>query len=289
MRIEWKKGKILILGALLLGLSVAGWQAASAALSGQLTVKGSDTMLPISQIWAEAFMKKNPDVTVAVTGGGSGTGISALINGTCDIANASRPIKEKEIKAAKSRNFVPKQINVALDGIAVIVHPSNPIQSLTMDQVRAMFVGQYTNWSQAGGPPLKIIAACRQSSSGTYVFFQETVLKNTKYRSDAQFLPSTNAICQVVSKSPGAVGYVGIGYAEKWAGKVKTVPIAAKAGTRAVMPSVQTVQNHTYPIWRYLFCYTRGTPKGLVKAFLDFCRSPEGQKLVEKTGYIPLQ
>lgn len=284
MRISWKWGKPLILAVLLGGLSVGGW----AELSGQITVKGSDTMLPISQIWAEAFMKKNPNVTVAVTGGGSGTGISALINGTCDIANSSRPIKEKEIKSAKARNFVPQQVNVALDGIAIIVHPSNPIRSLTLDQVRAMFVGQYTHWSQVGGPNTKIIAACRQSSSGTYVFFQETVLKNSKYRGDAQFLPSTNAICQVVSKSPGAVGYVGIGYAEKWAGKVKTVPIAPKAGAPAVMPSIQTVQNHTYPIWRYLFCYTRGTPKGLVKAYLDFCRSPEGQKLVDKVGYIPL-
>jgi phosphate transport system substrate-binding protein len=289
MKTLWKWGKPLILAALLLGMGVGGWHAAQAALTGRITVKGSDTMLPIGQIWAEAFMKKNPGVTVAVTGGGSGTGISALINGTCDLANSSRLIQEKEINSAKARNFVPKQHNMALDGIAIIVHPNNPVRSLTMDQLKAIFGGPTSNWNQVGGQNVRIVAACRQSSSGTYVFFQENVLKNTKYRQDAQFLPSTNAICQVVSKSTGAVGYVGIGYAQKWAGKVKIVPIAARQGANPVTPSEQTVRNHTYPIWRYLYCYTRGNPTGVTKAYLDFCLSAEGQRLVARTGYIPLR
>lgn len=281
----FRKTAVLALSALAaLAISAFG-----AGVSGRLVIKGSDTMLPLANQWAEEFQRKNPRAVVSVTGGGSGVGITALINGTCDIAVSSRPIEPKEVAAAKRRNFVPKEIPVAIDGIAVVVHPSNPVKSLTVDQVRDIYTGRINNWSQLGVNAGRIVAVGRDTASGTYKFFQEDVLKGAKYRADMISLPSNNAIATTVSQDKGAIGYIGIAYAKSFARKVKIVPISFGKGKPAVYPNDSTIRLRQYPISRSLFCYTRGNPTGAAKAFLDFVLSPQGQAAVRKVGYVPIK
>lgn len=264
--------KAPITGALAVGLC-AGTMLT--AFADSIQCRGSDTVLPLAQAWAEAYMKKHPGSSISVSGGGSGVGIAGLINGTTDVANASRPMKSSEKDKCKAKNFLPIEHKGALDGLSIIVHPDNPVKSLTVEQVGAMFTGKITNWKEVGGPDERLVAAARQSSSGTYGFFQDNVMKGGKYK-NCQHLPSTNAICQVVSRSKGGVGYVGLAYARKWEGKVKSVPVAKSKGATPVTASEKTVQDHTYPIWRYLYCYTAGKPKGLAANYLKFAQSPEG-------------
>lgn len=254
-----------------------------------ITVKGSDTMVHLVSNWAETFMQRNPGIEVSVTGGGSGTGIAALLNGTTDICAASRKIKNKELELALQKNIHPSEIAVAMDGIAVVVHPDNPVEELTLQQLGKIFTDESVRWSDVGGPDEDIIVLSRESSSGTYVFFQEMVLKKQDYMQDAKLLPATSAIIQSVSTDKGAIGYVGLGYALAAEDRVKIIAVKADGTSPAVMPSEKTVKSGQYPIARPLYLYLNGEPKGNVKNFIDFCLGVEGQAVVTETGYVAIK
>jgi phosphate transport system substrate-binding protein len=264
---------------------------AGQSLAGQtVQVKGSDTMVHLSSAWAEKFMQANPGLEVAVTGGGSGTGISALLNGTCDLANSSRDIKESERSSIRGQGFEPKEYTVAMDGIAVIVNPSNPLTSLSMNQIKQIYTGQAGKWKQVGGGDGKIVVYTRDSSSGTYVFFQEHVLAKKDYSVRARRLAATSAIVQAVSEDVNSIGYVGLGYVKEAGSKVKVLYVKAKDGdAQGVLPSEQTVKDKSYPIARALFVLAKGEPQGAAKAFVDFMLGSEGQAIVSELGFVSLR
>ncbi|MCM8795817.1 MAG: phosphate ABC transporter substrate-binding protein [Candidatus Omnitrophica bacterium] len=256
-----------------------------------LQIKGSDTMVNLAQAWAEKFMEKNPGEFIAVTGGGSGTGIAALLSGNCDIAMSSRDIKEKEIALAKQRGIQPYEIKVGLDGLAVVVNPKNPVSKLTLEQLRQIFTGKITNWKEVGGEDLKIVILSREVNSGTHVYFKEHVLRrndpNSKeeFSSSALLLPSSQAIADEVSSNPAAIGYYGMGYLN-W--RQKALLIAKDENEEYVAPTIENVVNGEYPLSRPLFFYTNNQPRGLIKRFIDFVLSAEGQEIVLKTDFVPL-
>jgi len=256
-----------------------------------IQIKGSDTIVNLSQAWAEEFMTANPKTSLAVTGGGSGTGIAALINGTTDIANASRKIKKKEIDDAQKAGYYPEEFEVAIDALAVIVNPANPVKELTIDQLSDIFTGKITNWNEVGGKDQKILVLSRERNSGTHMYFLENVLRKGNEKGPEQFapavlmLPSSEAIINETSTSESAIGYDGLGYVTE---KVKTIAVAAKSGDPFVQPSKETATNRTYPIWRFLHMYTGFKPRGETKAFIDFALSEKGQKIVEDMGFVPL-
>lgn len=256
-----------------------------------IQIKGSDTIVNLSQAWAEAFMAENPQTSLAVTGGGSGTGIAALINGTTDIANSSRKIKKKEIDDAQKAGYYPEEFKVAIDALAVIVNPANPVKELTIDQLSGIYTGQISNWNEVGGKDQKILVLSRERNSGTHMYFLEHVLRKGNEKGPEQFapsvlmLPSSEAIINETSTSESAIGYDGLGYVTP---KVKTIAVAAKSGDPFVLPSQETATNRTYPIWRFLYMYTGFKPRGDIKAFIDFTMSEKGQKIVEEMGFVPL-
>jgi phosphate transport system substrate-binding protein len=254
-----------------------------------ITIKGSDTMVHLVSNWAEAFMKQSPDVEVAVTGGGSGTGIAALINGTTEICASSRDMKEKEKQQAKEKGIETKEVVVARDGIAVVVNPKNPVKELNMQQIAQIYTGAYTKWNQAGGNDKEILVFSRESSSGTYAFFQEHVLKNKDYTPKAKLMPATSAIIESVSTDEDAIGYVGLGYALAAKDKVKIIGVKADANSPAVMPSDETVTSGQYSISRPLYLYLNSKMTADVKAFVDFCLSKDGQEIVRKEGYVAIK
>jgi phosphate transport system substrate-binding protein len=264
-------------------------EAGTGAEQRSITIKGSDTMVHLASSWAETFMKQNSEIEVSVTGGGSGTGIAALLNGTTDICAASRKIKSKELELALQKNIHPHEIAVAKDGIAVVVHPDNPVKELTLEQLSKIFTDKSLRWSDVGGADEEILVLSRESSSGTYVFFQEMVLKKQDFMQDAKLLPATSAIIQSVSTDKLAIGYVGLGYALAAKDKVKIIAVKADDNSPAVMPSDETVKTGQYPIARPLFMYLNGEPQGTVKKFMDFCLSAAGQKVVTDTGYVAVQ
>ncbi|MFH0910000.1 MAG: phosphate ABC transporter substrate-binding protein [Planctomycetota bacterium] len=276
-----------VLGIGLLGLAGVV-PTGRAAEQKTVTVKGSDTMVNLASFWAEAFMKKAPGIDVTVTGGGSGTGIAALLNGTTDICNASRKIQEKELDEAAKRGIAPREHVAALDGIAVVVNPANPVSELTLEQLKKIYIGTYPRWSAVGGPDWAIVLLSRETSSGTYAFFQEEVLGRMDYAPSALLMPATSAIVQAVAEDKGAIGYVGLGYPEEAKGKVKVLKVKKDKDAPAVAPTVGTVPSGEYPIARALYLYTNGEPKGSIRAYIDFCRSAEGQKIVEALGFVPL-
>lgn len=248
--------------------------------TGTLSMTGSTTVLPIAQNAAEAYMESHPTVNISVHGGGSGVGIAAIIDGTTDIANASRSIKEKEIETCKSKGINPVGTVVARDGIAIIVHPSNTVKDITLDQLKAIYIGNISNWNELGGKNKEIVVASRDVSSGTFELFKKKVLGGEKTREDAIMLASNKAIATTVKDAPGAIGYVGIGYLSD----------AVKALTvEGVTPTKETVLNGSYGISRPLYMYTNGNPKGLTKDFIDFLLSPEGQRIVEEVGFVSLK
>jgi len=257
-----------------------------------IQIKGSDTMVNLGQAWAEKYMEKNPAEFVAVTGGGSGTGFSSLISGTCDIAMSSRNIKAKEISLAEGKGINPNEIKVALDGLAVVVHPKNPIDKLTLAQLADIFTGRITNWKEVGGSDLKIVLLSREVNSGTHVYFKEHVLRKNDPNAKDEFAPnalmlsSSQAIADEVVGNSSAIGYYGMGYISV---KQKAVHVAKDAQSAYVVPTIDNVVNNTYPISRPLFLYTNGAPLGLVKKFIDFCLSPEGQGIVLKTDFVPIK
>lgn len=264
-----------------------------------ITVKGSDTMVNLAQKWAEVYMGKNPSISIQVTGGGSGTGIAALLNKTTDLANASREIKESELEKAKKQGVEPTQYQVALDGIAVIVHPNNKVDNLTIQQLSDIFTGKITNWKQVGGENLPITLYGRENSSGTYEFFKEHVLgKDEKdmqkdYATSTQVLQGTAALGESVARDVKGIGYGGVGYfAER--NDVKILHVKADQKSEAVVPSengkvnYEVIWNKKYSISRYLYCYTDQNAKPELKAYLDFIVSAEGQNVVKQMEYIPL-
>ncbi len=256
-----------------------------------LQIKGSDTMVNLTQAWAEEYMKLHPGASIAVTGGGSGTGITSMLNNTCDLAQVSREMKEGEITMARKKGFEPKKIVVALDGLAVIVHPSNPVSQVTIDQLADIYIGRTTNWKQLGGADAKIVLLSREVNSGTHVYFKEHVLRHgnpggkEEFTPDALLLPSSQAISDEASQNPNAIGYFGLGYVTK---TVKVLKIAMNRESPFVLPTMATTQDNTYPISRPLMFYSKGDPAGLVKEFLGFVLSADGQRVVEKLDFVPI-
>ena len=253
---------------------------------------GSDTLVNLALAWAETYMRQYPDVRISVTGGGSGTGIAALINGTVDLANASRAMKEEELKAAQENGATPQEFTVARDAIAVVVHPSNPVHGLTLQQISDIYTRRFTNWSQVGGEDRPIVLLSRESNSGTYVYFLENVIRLGDNGSDLLFspdtllMPSSEGISAEIRQNPNAIGYDGLGYVTP---DQKMLPVAVDAHSPYVIPSVETVNNGLYPISRPLYMYTAGEPTGLIKEYLDWVRSDDGQVLVLELGFVPLR
>ncbi|MCX5713169.1 MAG: phosphate ABC transporter substrate-binding protein [Candidatus Omnitrophica bacterium] len=256
-----------------------------------IQVKGSDTMVNLGQAWAEKYMEKNTGNFVAVTGGGSGTGLSSLISGTCDIAMSSRNIKEKEIALARQKGINPNEIKVALDGLAVVVNPVNSVSKLTLSQLADIFTGRITNWKELGGKDEKIVVLSREVNSGTHVYFKEHVLRKNDPNSKEEFAPSalmlssSQAIADEVAGNTAAVGYYGMGYISK---KQKPLHIAKDEKSEYEVPTLENVINGKYPISRPLFLYTNGLPEGLVKKFVDSALSKEGQDIVLATDFVPV-
>jgi len=252
----------------------------------KLKIKGSDTVLPLTQKEAEEYMKKNAGASIMVTGGGSGVGIAALLNGTTDIAQSSRKLKLDEKLKLQDAGKAFKETIIAYDALAVIVNPSNKVTQLTREQLEGIFTGKITNWKEVGGDDLKMIVYSRETSSGTYEFFKEHVLKGKNFASSALLMPATGAIVQSVSQTKGAIGYVGLAYLEK---EVKALKVSFDKGKVYVSPTVETAKNKSYPITRPLYYYYLNSVEKSVSPYVNYVLSPTGQQLVLKSGYVPIK
>ena len=278
----WRLRVLALAGAV---TAFAGFAAAD-DLEGSIQIKGSDTMVNLCQAWAEGFMIQHPKVTVAVTGGGSGTGIAAFIAGTCDLAAVSRRMTDKEIASASSQGRAVKEWTVALDGLAVVVHPENPVKRLTLRQLAEVFTGQIRNWRELGGADQGVVLLSREVNSGTHVYFKEHVLGSSQeFAPEALLLPSSQAIADEVATNQAGIGYYGMGYLNP---KNAVVAVAKVATEPYVAPSEQTVRDGTYPISRPLFLYSTREPSVLAKAFLDFTLSAQGQAIVQQIDFVPV-
>ncbi|CAG0935539.1 Phosphate-binding protein PstS [Thermoflexales bacterium] len=286
-------GLVLLLSVLVLTACGGPASAQPSSAGSQRTIEdvGSDTIVNLALAWAEAYQKIRPDISISVSGGGSGTGLAALINGTTDIANASRKIKAEEIADAQQNGVEPYEIEIARDAIGVIVHLDNPVQQLTLQQISDIYSGKIINWQELGGEDRPIVLLSRESNSGTHVYFLEEVVRlgqqanKTLFSQDTLLLPSSEGIIAEVRQNPNAIGYDGLGYITP---EVKTLAIAPQAGGEYVKPSIDTVNNGQYPIARPLFMYTPGEPQDEVKIYLDWVLGPEGQKIVGDLGFVPL-
>ncbi len=253
--------------------------------------KGSDTIVNLALAWAEKYQGDHSDVRISVTGGGSGTGIAALVNGTVDIANASRKIKDEETAEAQANGIDPVEHIIARDAIAVIVNPNNPVSELTLQQISDIYSGKYTNWKEVGGQDRPIVRLSRETNSGTHVYFLETVLRlgskenKTLFSTNTLLLPSSEGIISEVRDNPNAIGYDGLGYVPK---DLKMIAIAKEAGGEYVLPSIDTVNDKTYAIARDLYMYTNGEPTGILKEYLDWILSDEAQQIVAELGFVPV-
>jgi len=253
---------------------------------------GSDTIVNLALAWAQAYGGVQPQVNVSVTGGGSGTGLAALINGTADLANASRAITPEEIAAAKANGITPVQHIVARDAIAVLVNPSNPVTQLTLPQLSALYTGQLINWRQVGGQDRPVVLLSRESNSGTHVYFLANVIRLGDAKSpllfspDTLLLPSSEGISSEVRQNPNAIGYDGLGYVTP---DMRTVAVAKADGKPYVLPSIATVNDKSYPVARDLYIYSNGEPTGAIKAYLDWIMGPDGQKIVAQLGFVPVK
>lgn len=264
-----------------------------------IIIKGSDTMVNLTQKWAEVYMNKNPNVSIQVTGGGSGNGIVSLFNGTATIANISRELKDKEIQKAIEYNVSPYKIKAALDGIAIIIHPSNKIDSLTIENIRDIYTGRITNWQELGGSNSKIILYGRENSSGTYEYFKETVLgkdeqgKPFDFISRTQVLQGTASLAEAVSKDKNGIGYGGVGYFAL-RNDLKILAVKKSKEEKAISPiknksiNYDVIWSGEYSLSRFLYCYTNGKPEGELKNYIDFISSESGQNIVKQMEYIPL-
>jgi phosphate transport system substrate-binding protein len=283
----------MIVAWLLVGCSLqqptSGDEVARAAQT--IENKGSDTLVNLALAWAETYMRLHPDTRLSVTGGGSGTGIAAMINGTVDIANASRAMKPEEVAAAETNGIAPVEFTVARDAIAVVVHPSNPVDGLTLQQISDIYVGEIVNWSQVGGEDRPIVLLSRESNSGTYVYFLENVIRlgdkgsGLLFSPDTLLMPSSEGISAEVRQNPNAIGYDGLGYVTP---DQKMLAVARDPNAPYVLPSVETVNDGSYPISRPLYMYTAGEPTGPVKPYIEWVLG-DGQTLVSELGFVPLQ
>jgi len=256
------------------------------AFAQKFKIKGSDTELPLTQNVAEEYMKRNKNANLMVTGGGTGVGLSALLNGTTDVAQASRSLRMDEKLKLKNEGKSFKEVIIAYDAIAIIVHPSNKVTQLTREQLEAIYTGKITNWKDVGGENLKIVAYSRETSSGTYEFFKEHVLNKKNYTPSTLLMPATGAIVQSVSQTKGAIGYIGLGYLEK---TVKAIKVSYDNGTTFIAPSVAAAKNNTYPISRPLYYYYLTSVETTVSPFIKYVLSSAGQQIVLKTGYVPVK
>ena len=252
--------------------------------SSNLVIKGSDTTLPISQKVAEEFMKANKDFAVTVTGGGSGVGISALMEGTTDIAMSSRKIKFDEVNKLKQAGHDIEEIVIAYDALAIVVHPSNKVSQLTREQLEAIFTGKVKNWKEVGGDDLAIVPYSRETSSGTYEFFKESVLQKKNYVNGIMSMPATGAIVQSISQTKGGIGYIGLAYVNK---DVKELKVSYDGGAHFAEASVENAKNKSYPIVRPLYYYYDKANAEKLKPFMDYLLGVTGQKLVSEVGFIP--
>ena len=259
--------------------------------SNTITNRGSDTLVNLALAWAEAYVKVVPQVEISVSGGGSGIGITALINNTVDIANASRAMTAVEIQEAKKNGVNPVQFIVARDAIGVIVNPSNPVSHLTLQQVSDIFSGKINNWRIVGGEDRPIVRVSREVNSGTHVFFLQSVIQlgnpnnKTIFAADTMLLPSSEGIISEVNQNPNAIGYDGLGYITP---EVKVLGLASDPAGPFVVPSPKTVLDHSYAISRDLYMYTNGNPTGPIKAYLDWIRTADAQQIVANLGFIPI-
>lgn len=265
---------------LTVGMGIALSSSTLLAAGKKIAMEGSTTVLPIAQAAAEKFMEINKDVDISVSGGGSGVGAASVIDGTCDIGNMSRPMKSQEIQKAVGRGIDPKAYVVAMDGIAVVVNPSNPVNALTKKEIKDIYTGKISNWSKVGGEDKKIVVVSRDSASGTYEAFGSLALGGAKVRKDALIQASNQAVANTVTTTPGAIGYCGIGYVTE---KIKAVPVDGITATKT------TVLSGKYPYSRPLFMYTNGEARGAIKDLIDFILSKEGQQIVETEGFVPLK
>jgi len=262
------------------GEPTGGAEQPAAELEGTIDVQGSDTMLNVGTAWSEAFMDENPGVEVSIQGGGSGTGIAALLNGTVDFAHSSRDIKDEELAAGEEKGLSIVEHQVAIDGIAVIVNPANGIEDLSMDQLGRIYRGEITNWKDVGGADKEIVLLSRDSSSGTYEYFKEAVVgEDAEYAQTAKLLPSTQAIVDETVANDAGIGYIGLGYL------TDDVKVVAIDGVKA---SIATAADGSYGISRYLYMYSDGEPTGVMKAYLDWILSADGQAIVVDEGFVPL-
>lgn len=283
---------VAILATLALGTSF-GCSKGSGAQRNVIQNKGSDTLVNVAQAWAEEYKAVNPNVAIAVTGGGSGTGLSALLNGTVDVANSSRKIKDKEIEAAKAKGIEPKEFTVGHDALAVFVHKDNPIEGFTLAQLKDIYGdgGKTTKWSELGikvpgCDSDEIIRVSRQNNSGTYVYFREAVLTDTEFKLGSRDMHGSKDVSDLVAHTPCAIGYSGLAYATP---EVKAPCIKKDEGATCVAPTVDSAVDGTYPIARPLFMYTNGEPQGEVKSYLDWILSDTGQCIILKKGYAPVR
>ncbi|RNI31716.1 phosphate ABC transporter substrate-binding protein [Rufibacter latericius] len=283
----------LLVATLLLGACGKGGDAKtenveadkSTSSATSITIKGSDTVLPLAQQEAEKFMGKNAGASITVVGGGTGVGLSAMQEGTTDIAMASRGLKTEEKLKLKGAKKDVKEALIAYDALSVIVHPSNKVNQLTREQLESIFTGKITNWKEVGGADEKIVAYSRETSSGTYEFFKEHVLDKKNYANGILMMPATGSIVQSVSQTTGAIGYIGLAYETK---EVKSLGVSYDQGKTFVAPSMETAKNKSYPISRPLYFFYDATSEAKVKPFVDYVLSAEGQQMVQEIGYIPL-
>jgi len=264
---------------------------ASSAEAETIENKGSDTIVNLALAWAERYQNLHPDVRISVTGGGSGTGIASLINGTVDIANASREMKPQEISSAKDNGINPVEHTIARDAIAVIVHLDNPVDRLTLQQISDIYSGAINNWQEVGGEDRPIVRLSRETNSGTHVYFLEEVIRlgrkkdETLFSRETLLLPSSEGISAEIRQNPNAIGYDGLGYVTD---EMKVLAVASEPDGEYVLPSAQSVNSGKYPIARNLYMYTNGQPSGVIQKYLKWIQSPEAQEIVSDLGFVPI-
>lgn len=273
-------------------LIISSFVPASWAASDTIQIKGSDTMVNLGQSWAETYMEEHPEVSIAVTGGGSGTGVAAILSGSCDLAQSSRELSADEKAKAEKSGAPIKETTVAYDGIAVVVNPANPVKQLTTDQLADIFSGKVKNWKEVGGADKPILVLSRERNSGTHVFFLEHIVRHgnakgpEEFSHDALMMPSSQAIVEEIKNGETGISYVGLGYVSE---DVKVIPVAKTEAGPFMTPTIEDVLDGSYAIARPLYFLTRGEPSGKIKEFTEFALSDKGQEIVETLDFVPIR